>query len=138
MALFFQRKRAGLGMRKRTSSLSDFMGWTTPWYSTADCGDLLATRTGGDLRCYLWPATRCFKRMKQSGEELRQCCPHCNCSTSLPTAGRKRGRTRPPAGHKTRLARGGGVTGDRLRSGRGRMKQSNRPVAALKGLQRRI
>jgi predicted dithiol-disulfide oxidoreductase (DUF899 family) len=31
----------------------DFMGWTTPWYSTAGSGDVLATRTGGDLRCYL-------------------------------------------------------------------------------------
>jgi hypothetical protein len=25
----------------------------TPWYSTADCGNVLTTRTGGDLRCYL-------------------------------------------------------------------------------------
>jgi predicted dithiol-disulfide oxidoreductase (DUF899 family) len=31
----------------------DFMGWTTPWYSTADSGPTLATRDGGDLRCYL-------------------------------------------------------------------------------------
>jgi len=31
----------------------DFMGWTTPWYSTADSGVALATRNGGDLRCYL-------------------------------------------------------------------------------------
>jgi len=31
----------------------DFMGWTPPWYSTADSGDALATRNGGDLRCYL-------------------------------------------------------------------------------------
>lgn len=31
----------------------DFLGWTVPWYSTADSGDLLATRDGGDLRCYL-------------------------------------------------------------------------------------
>jgi predicted dithiol-disulfide oxidoreductase (DUF899 family) len=31
----------------------DFMGWTPPWYSTADSGDVLKTRTGGDLRCYL-------------------------------------------------------------------------------------
>ena len=29
------------------------MGWTMPWYSTADLGDALATRDGGDLRCYL-------------------------------------------------------------------------------------
>jgi predicted dithiol-disulfide oxidoreductase (DUF899 family) len=31
----------------------DFMGWTTPWYSTADSGDAMKTRNGGDLRCYL-------------------------------------------------------------------------------------
>ncbi|QDU40842.1 hypothetical protein Mal4_52050 [Maioricimonas rarisocia] len=31
----------------------EFMGWTTPWYSTADSGEVLATRDGGDLRCYL-------------------------------------------------------------------------------------
>src|ERR1043166_1260208 len=31
----------------------DFMGWTTPWYSTVDSGDVLRTRDGGDLRCYL-------------------------------------------------------------------------------------
>ncbi|QEG01775.1 hypothetical protein Mal15_58540 [Stieleria maiorica] len=31
----------------------DFMGWTMPWYSTADSPDVLATRNGGDLRCYL-------------------------------------------------------------------------------------
>lgn len=31
----------------------DFMGWTAPWYSTADSGPSLATRDGGDLRCYL-------------------------------------------------------------------------------------
>lgn len=30
-----------------------FMGWTAPWYSTADSTDVLTTRTGGDLRCYL-------------------------------------------------------------------------------------
>ena len=32
----------------------DFMGWTAPWYSTADSQDArIATRDGGDLRCYL-------------------------------------------------------------------------------------
>lgn len=32
----------------------DFMGWTMPWYSTADTGAALpAIRDGGDLRCYL-------------------------------------------------------------------------------------
>jgi predicted dithiol-disulfide oxidoreductase (DUF899 family) len=28
----------------------DFMGRTAPWYSTADSGNVLETRTGGDLR----------------------------------------------------------------------------------------
>jgi predicted dithiol-disulfide oxidoreductase (DUF899 family) len=58
----------------------DFMGWTTPWYSTADAGDALPTRTGGDLRCYLRDGTGCFRPMKQSGGGLRQCFPRCNCS----------------------------------------------------------
>lgn len=31
----------------------DFMGWITPWYSTADSGHALLTRDGGDIRCYL-------------------------------------------------------------------------------------
>lgn len=31
----------------------DFMGWTTPWYSTVDSAETLKTRDGGDLRCYL-------------------------------------------------------------------------------------
>jgi len=39
----------------------DFMGWTTPWYSTADSGDVLATRTGGDLRCYLRAGEEVFQ-----------------------------------------------------------------------------
>lgn len=34
-------------------SYRDFMGWKTPWYSTAKSGEILATRDGGDLRCYL-------------------------------------------------------------------------------------
>jgi predicted dithiol-disulfide oxidoreductase (DUF899 family) len=39
----------------------DFMGWTAPWYSTADSGDALATRDGGDLRCYLRSDERVFQ-----------------------------------------------------------------------------
>ena len=39
----------------------DFMGWTTPWYSTADSGDALATRNGGDLRCYLRAGDQVFE-----------------------------------------------------------------------------
>ena len=39
----------------------DFMGWTTPWYSTAEAGDALRTRTGGDIRCYLRDGDRVFQ-----------------------------------------------------------------------------
>lgn len=39
----------------------DFMGWTTPWYSTADSGNSLGTRDGGDLRCYLLDDGRVFQ-----------------------------------------------------------------------------
>jgi predicted dithiol-disulfide oxidoreductase (DUF899 family) len=41
------------GPWKEIVAYRDFMGWTTPWYSTADSGGLLKTRNGGDLRCYL-------------------------------------------------------------------------------------
>jgi predicted dithiol-disulfide oxidoreductase (DUF899 family) len=39
----------------------DFMGWTTPWYSTADSSAVLTTRTGGDLRCYLRAGDEVFQ-----------------------------------------------------------------------------
>jgi len=39
----------------------DFMGWTAPWYSTADSGLVLATRNGGDLRCYLRDGDQVFQ-----------------------------------------------------------------------------
>jgi predicted dithiol-disulfide oxidoreductase (DUF899 family) len=39
----------------------DFMGWTAPWYSTADSGDVVKTRNGGDLRCYLRDGDHVFE-----------------------------------------------------------------------------
>src|SRR5437588_2427658 len=72
------------------------------------------------------PATRCSKRMKRSGEGSRPCCPLCSCSTSLRTADRRRGRTHPPDGRRTRLGRGGGVMADPLLSGRVPTQRSNR------------
>jgi predicted dithiol-disulfide oxidoreductase (DUF899 family) len=41
------------GPLNEIAAYRDFMGYTAPWYSTADSGDALATRSGGDLRCYL-------------------------------------------------------------------------------------
>jgi predicted dithiol-disulfide oxidoreductase (DUF899 family) len=42
-----------LGPLDEILAYRDFMGWTAPWYSTAAAGPALATRDGGDLRCYL-------------------------------------------------------------------------------------
>jgi predicted dithiol-disulfide oxidoreductase (DUF899 family) len=42
-----------MGPLEEILAYRDFMGWTAPWYSTADAGQALATRDGGDLRCYL-------------------------------------------------------------------------------------
>ena len=39
----------------------EFMGWSTPWYSTADSGEVMATRNGGDLRCYLRDGDKVFE-----------------------------------------------------------------------------
>jgi predicted dithiol-disulfide oxidoreductase (DUF899 family) len=39
----------------------DFMGWTMPWYSTAGSTDVLATRDGGDVRCYLRDGDQVFQ-----------------------------------------------------------------------------
>jgi predicted dithiol-disulfide oxidoreductase (DUF899 family) len=41
------------GPFEEIAAYRDFMDWTAPWYSTADSGQVLATRDGGDLRCYL-------------------------------------------------------------------------------------
>lgn len=41
------------GPLKEILAYRDFMGWPSPWYSTADSAPVLATRNGGDLRCYL-------------------------------------------------------------------------------------
>ncbi len=71
------------------------------------------------------PATRCLRRMKRSGGGSRPCCPLCSCSTSLRTAGRRRGRTHPPDGRKTALGRGGGVMAVPLLSGRVPTQRSN-------------
>ncbi len=39
----------------------DFMGWPAQWYSTSEAGDLMATRDGGDLRCYLRDGDKVFQ-----------------------------------------------------------------------------
>jgi predicted dithiol-disulfide oxidoreductase (DUF899 family) len=50
-----------MGPLEELVAYRDFMGWTTPWYSTADSGKILATRDGGDLRCYLREGGRVFQ-----------------------------------------------------------------------------
>jgi predicted dithiol-disulfide oxidoreductase (DUF899 family) len=49
------------GPRDEIIAYRDFMGWTASWYSTADSGDVLKTRNGGDLRCYLRSGDEVFE-----------------------------------------------------------------------------
>lgn len=49
------------GLLDEIIAYRDFMGWTTPWYSTANSPDVLATRDGGDLRCYLRDGDQIFQ-----------------------------------------------------------------------------
>lgn len=49
------------GLWHELAAYREFMGWTAPWYSTADSVEEMATRTGGDLRCYLLVGEDVFK-----------------------------------------------------------------------------
>lgn len=49
------------GPIEEITAYRDFMGWTAPWYSTADAPDILKTRDGGDLRCYFRTGNRVFQ-----------------------------------------------------------------------------
>jgi predicted dithiol-disulfide oxidoreductase (DUF899 family) len=53
----------------------DFMGWTTPWYSTADSADVLATRNGGDLRCYLRVGDQVFETYETTRRGIESMLP---------------------------------------------------------------
>ena len=54
----------------------DFMGWTPPWYSTADSRDVLATRNGGDLRCYLRAGDQVFETYETMWRGIEAMLPH--------------------------------------------------------------
>ncbi len=49
------------GPLEEISAYRDFMGWSPQWYSTAASGELMATRDGGDLRCYLRDGDKVFQ-----------------------------------------------------------------------------
>lgn len=54
----------------------DFMGWTMPWYSTADSGDALpATRDGGDLRSYLRQGDEVFQTYETTARGVEAMLP---------------------------------------------------------------
>lgn len=54
----------------------EFMGWTMPWYSTADTGDALpATRRGGDLRCYLRAGRDVFQTWETTARGIEAMLP---------------------------------------------------------------
>lgn len=51
----------GSGPLDEIIAYRDFMGWAMPWCSTAHSGEALATRDGGDLRCYLQTDDQVFQ-----------------------------------------------------------------------------
>lgn len=54
----------------------DFMGWSMPWYSTADTGDALpAIRDGGDLRSYLSEGDAVFQTYETTGRGVEAMLP---------------------------------------------------------------
>lgn len=53
----------------------DFLGWTTPWYSTADSADVMTTRNGGDLRCYLMADDEIFETYETKGRGIEPMLP---------------------------------------------------------------
>lgn len=54
----------------------DFMGWTTPWYSTAGSGDALsAIRNGGDLRCYFRAGDEVFQTYETTARGIEAMLP---------------------------------------------------------------
>ena len=61
----------------------DFMGWQMPWYSTANSGETMATRDGGDLRCNLRDGDEVFQVLPHKGRGIEAMIPLSSCSTSL-------------------------------------------------------
>lgn len=53
-----------------------FMGWSTPWYSTADAGSALPKiRDGGDLRCYLRSGNDVFQTYETAARGVEAMLP---------------------------------------------------------------
>lgn len=110
----------------------DFMGWTMPWYSTLETGDALpAIRDGGDLRCYLREGETVFQTYETTQRGVEAMLPTLRLLDLSPTAVRRAGKTRPPAGRSpTRPATGGGRTAGPWRSGRAPMRRSIKTAVA--------
>ena len=115
--------------RAEIAAYRDFMGWTTPWYSTADSEDVLRPKRG-DLRCYLRVGDEVFQTYETKWRGIEAMLPTLQLlGHSLRSTGRL-GEDSPAGRSRTRLGRGGGVTADQLLSGRAPTHRSNR-IAAL-------
>jgi predicted dithiol-disulfide oxidoreductase (DUF899 family) len=63
------------GPWREIAAYREFMGWTAPWYSTADSGDVLATRSGGDVRCYLRTGDDVFQTYETTARGIEAMLP---------------------------------------------------------------
>ena len=87
----------------------DFMDWDMPWYSAEDSLDaLLVGRHIGmfHLVCYVRDGDRVFETYWTTAVASRRWTTATRSWTSLCTDARRRGRTRPPAGHTSAPTRG--------------------------------
>jgi predicted dithiol-disulfide oxidoreductase (DUF899 family) len=74
----------------------DFMGWTAPWYSTADSGDALATRNGGDLRCYLRSGDEVFETYETKWRGIEAMLPTLQLLDLTPYGRQEKWENSPP------------------------------------------
>ena len=104
----------------------DFMGWTTPWYSTADSGQALATRDGGDLRCYLRTDDQVFQTYETKWRGIEAMLPTLQLLDLTPYGRQETWEDSPWSFSSTKLAPGGVVMAALLPSGRGPTSRLNR------------
>lgn len=121
------------GPYEELAAYRDFMGWSMPWYSTEHAGDALATRNGGDLRCFLNHDGQAFLTYETSGRGVE-----CGLTTlhllDLTPYGRQEAWEDSPAGYP-RDAEPGGWWG---RDGRpvAQWTVTNEPVGSARPLRR--
>lgn len=72
------------GLWAEIAAYREFMGWTASWYSTAGSADVLKTRNGGDLRCYLRVGNEMFQTYESKWRGIEAMLPTLQLLDRLP------------------------------------------------------